>query len=129
MNKILKMITGVENLFNSTNTKKEKTISFSSTKDYKKQNTQCCSGDITVIKILGTGCASCVILYNTVNNAIKELDGKFEVSKVEELEEIMNYQVISTPALVINEIVKSTGKVLNTEEVKALINENFSKNN
>ena len=103
---------------------KSKTMSFSTVAPTK-QNTQCCSDDTIVIKILGTGCASCITLYNSVNSAIKDLDGKFEVIKVEELEEIMEYQVISTPALVINEVVKSTGKVLNIDEVKALIDGSY----
>ena len=101
---------------------KSKTMSFSSVAPTQTK-TSCCSNDnVTVIKILGTGCANCVTLFNTVNTAINELDGEFKVIKVEELEEIMKYQVISTPGLVINEVVKSTGKVLNKQEVIEFIN-------
>ena len=83
----------------------------------------CCGkDDIIFIKILGTGCSNCVTLYNTVNEAVKQINGKFEVSKVEDLEEIMKYSVISTPGLVINEVVKSTGKLLSIQEVIELIN-------
>jgi len=80
--------------------------------------TSCCSNDnVIVIKILGTGCANCETLFNTVNIAIKDLDAKFEVIKIEDLQEIMDYDVINTPGLVINNVVKSTGKVLNMEEI------------
>ena len=106
----------------------KKTMSFSANKP---SSESCCSNDITNIKILGTGCANCVTLYNNVNKAIEDLNCEFEVSKVEDLEEIMKYQVINTPALVINEVVKSTGKVLSIEEIQDIISgtcENSSDN-
>jgi len=88
------------------------------------ENTSCCSptSNKVVIKILGTGCANCIALKNVVEEAIKTISGDFEVIKVEDIQEIMKYQVISTPGLVINEKVKSTGKLLNIDEVTALIN-------
>ena len=101
---------------------KSKIMSFSAVSP-KQTETSCCgNNNVTVIKILGTGCANCVTLYNTVNTAIKELEGEFKVVKIEDLQEIMDYQVINTPGLVINDVVKSTGKVLNINEVIELIN-------
>ena len=76
---------------------------------------------VTQILILGTGCAKCVALKNTVDEAIKTLEGDFEVEKVEDIEKIMSYGVVSTPGLVINGEVKSTGKALSLTEVVKLI--------
>jgi small redox-active disulfide protein 2 len=73
------------------------------------------------IEILGTGCAKCITLAKTVQEVVDTLDENFEVVKVENIEEIMAYQVMSTPALVIDADVKSTGKLLSKEEVRALL--------
>jgi len=75
----------------------------------------------TVIEILGTGCSKCIALENVVNEAIKSLDGEYEVKKVSDIEEIMAYNVVSTPGLVINGTVVSTGKVLSIDEVKKIL--------
>ncbi len=77
---------------------------------------------VTQILILGTGCAKCVALTKVVEEAVESLDGKFEVEKVEDIEKIMSYGIVSTPGLVINGEVKSTGKLLTLQEVVALIN-------
>jgi len=89
-----------------------------------KKEVSCCSSNNgkIVIKILGTGCANCVTLKNRVESVINELDGEFEVIKVEDIQEIMKYQVISTPGLVVNEEVKSAGKLLSIEDIKKIIN-------
>ena len=78
---------------------------------------------VTQILILGTGCAKCAELTRIVKESIKDLDGEFEVKKVEDIEDIMKYNVLSTPGLVINGKVKSTGKVLPKEEIIKLIEE------
>lgn len=78
---------------------------------------------VTQILILGTGCAKCVALLKVVNEAVETLDGNFEVEKVEDIEKIMSYNVISTPGLVINGEVKSTGKLLSIQEVVKLLKE------
>ena len=75
----------------------------------------------TVIEILGTGCSKCIALEKVVNEAVKSLDGDYEVKKVSDLEEIMAYNVVSTPGLVINGTVVSTGKLLSVDEVKKLL--------
>ena len=90
------------------------------------KETPCCSSvnnDTITIKILGIGCANCVALKKVVEEAIKNIDGNFEVIKVEDAQEIMNYQIMSTPGLVINDEVKSVGKLLSIEEVTTLIND------
>ena len=75
----------------------------------------------TTIKILGTGCKSCVALEQAVREAVQSLQGVFKIEKVEDVQDIMAYQVVRTPALVINEVVRSSGRVLKPYEVQALL--------
>ena len=75
------------------------------------------------IEVLGTGCAKCKALEEVVKQAIAK-SGKFvQLEKVDDIMEIMKYQVVSTPGLVIDSKVVSTGKLLSVEEVLAFINE------
>ena len=73
------------------------------------------------IEILGTGCAKCKALEENAKKAVSEAGIFAQVEKVEDLNEIMNYGVMNTPGLVINGVVKSTGKLLNSEEIKAFL--------
>ena len=61
------------------------------------------------IKVLGTGCASCKTLFNTVQQAVEDLGIKAPVIKEEDLMKIMSYNVLSLPALVIDEKVVAKG--------------------
>ena len=69
------------------------------------------------IEILGTGCAKCKTLEEVVKQAVAKIGGFHEVKKVEDIVEIMNYGVMSTPALVVDGVVKSSGKLLSVDEV------------
>lgn len=71
-----------------------------------------------IIKILGTGCTKCKKLEENARKAIIDLSGAFSVEKVTNLSEIIEYGVMLTPALVINEVVKSVGKVCSVEEIQ-----------
>ena len=73
------------------------------------------------IEILGTSCAKCVALQKVVEEAVSKVGGFHQVVKVDDIMEIMNYQVLSTPGLVIDGEVKSTGKLLSLGEVTALL--------
>ena len=74
------------------------------------------------IEVLGTGCAKCIALEKVVKEAVAK-SGKFvQIDKVEDIMKIMEYQVVSTPALVIDGKVVSTGKLLSVDEVLALMN-------
>lgn len=73
------------------------------------------------IKVLGTGCASCKALFTTVQEAVAQLGIEATVVKEEDLMKIMEYNVMSLPAIVINEKVVSKGKKLNVEQVKELL--------
>jgi small redox-active disulfide protein 2 len=73
------------------------------------------------IEILGTGCAKCNELEMKVKQAVAQ-SGKFvQIEKVSDLQKIMAYGVMSTPGLVIDGVVKSTGRVLSAEEILQLL--------
>lgn len=76
------------------------------------------------IEILGTGCTKCKALEEAVKKAVAQIGGFHEVKKVEDIVEIMNYGVMSTPALVVDGIVKSSGKLLSIDEIINLLKEN-----
>ena len=61
------------------------------------------------IKVLGTGCAACKALFNTVQQAVEDLGVEATVIKEEDLMKIMSYNVLSLPALVIDEKVVAKG--------------------
>lgn len=73
------------------------------------------------IEILGTGCAKCKKLYELTNEALKESGVQAELVKVEKIQDIMNYGVMLTPALVIDGQVKLSGKVPAKAEIVKMI--------
>ena len=70
------------------------------------------------IEILGMGCPKCKTLYENAKKATEEKGVQAEILKVEDMDKITEYGVMMTPALVIDGAVKSSGKVLSTEEIK-----------
>ena len=78
------------------------------------------------IEILGTGCTKCKALEEATKQAVAKIGGFHEVIKVEDIVKIMNYGVMSTPALVIDGVVKSSGKLLGIEEIVALMKDSSS---
>lgn len=70
------------------------------------------------IKVLGPGCANCNKLGKIVEEAVKELGISDPVQKVSDIQEMLSYGVMSTPALVIDGKVKFSGRVPSKEEVK-----------
>lgn len=77
------------------------------------------------IKVLGTGCARCKSLEQVTIKALKELHIDARVDKVEDIQKIMEYSVMRTPALVINEKVVLSGQVPNVNELKKLLHNNL----
>ena len=73
------------------------------------------------IQILGTGCPKCKQLAANAEQAVRELGVDAEVAKVTSIKEIMQFKVLSTPALVVDGQVKSAGKVLSAEEIKKFL--------
>ena len=77
--------------------------------------------DICCIKVLGSGCKSCHALLKASNEAVKTMGLNIKVEYVTDMEKIMEYGVISMPALVVNEMVVSMGKVLKATDVEKLL--------
>lgn len=73
------------------------------------------------IKVLGIGCSGCKALFNTVQEAVNQLGINAQVVKEEDLAKILEYNVMSLPALVIDEKVVTQGRKLNVEQVKELL--------
>ena len=77
------------------------------------------------IIVLGTGCAGCKALFETTQKAMAEMGIDATVRKEEDMMKIMSYSIMQLPGLVINGKVVSSGKRLNVEEVKAVINKSL----
>jgi small redox-active disulfide protein 2 len=73
------------------------------------------------IKVLGPGCPKCRKLAKNTSAAADELGLACNVEKVTDITEIVGYGVMTTPALVVDGQVKSVGKALSVDEVKALL--------
>ena len=70
------------------------------------------------IEILGTGCPKCKKLTELAEKAVKDMGISAEISKVDKINDIMNYGVMITPALVIDGKVKVSGRIPSEEEIK-----------
>ncbi|ALV25007.1 thioredoxin domain protein [Campylobacter iguaniorum] len=73
------------------------------------------------IEILGTGCAKCKAMYEVAQKAVAKIGGFHEIKKIEDISLIMEYGVMSTPALVVDGVVKSSGKLLSVDEMMGLL--------
>jgi len=73
------------------------------------------------IKILGPGCPKCKTLEKMTRDVVEQNGIEATVSKVEDIVAIMNYGVMSTPALVVNEKVVLKGRLPSVEELKKLL--------
>ncbi len=71
------------------------------------------------IKVLGSGCANCKRVEQIVHKVVDEMTLQAEIVKVTEYPEIMKYNIMSTPGLVINEKIVSTGRIPTPAEVTA----------
>jgi len=78
-----------------------------------------------IIKILGTGCPKCKTTIALVEEVVKENNIDAEIIKVDDIMDIMEYDVLSTPAVVIDEKIMVKGRVPNKEEVKNLLSNQF----
>ncbi|MCA9234680.1 MAG: TM0996/MTH895 family glutaredoxin-like protein [Planctomycetales bacterium] len=76
---------------------------------------------MTTIQVLGTGCKKCASLKANVEAALKELGVEADVQKIEDINEIVKFGVMSTPALAVNGEVKIVGKVATPAEIKAVL--------
>ena len=79
------------------------------------------------IRVLGTGCRKCNKLYEEAGKAVSESGVEAELIKVEKLDEIASYGVMSTPALVVDGLVKSTGKLPKASQIADWLKEAAAK--
>lgn len=73
------------------------------------------------IQILGTGCPKCKKLAENAEAAVKDLGIEYEIEKVTNINEIMGFGVMMTPALAVDGEVKAVGKVVSPDEIKTLL--------
>lgn len=76
---------------------------------------------MTTIQVLGTGCRKCVTLKANAEAALKELGLEAEIEKIEDINEIVKFGVMSTPALAVDREVKIVGKVATPQEIKDVL--------
>ena len=73
------------------------------------------------IEILGSGCQNCERLAKNAEDAVKAKGIECEVEKVADMKRILGYGIMRTPALAIDGVVKSVGRMLSVEEIKKLL--------
>jgi small redox-active disulfide protein 2 len=74
-----------------------------------------------MLQILGTGCPKCRKLAETTEEAAKSLGLEYRVEKVTDIQAIMGFGVMTTPALAVDGVVKVSGKVPSAEEMKKIL--------
>lgn len=73
------------------------------------------------IKVLGPGCAKCKTTYNLIEKVIKENNLDVKLTKVDDIMEMVSYNIMTTPAVVVDEVVKMKGQVPTESDVKKLL--------
>lgn len=73
------------------------------------------------IKVLGPGCARCKATYNVIEKVLKDNNIEAKLTKVDDIMEMMKYNIMSTPAVVIDDVVKMKGQVPTESDVKKLL--------
>lgn len=94
------------------------------TNEAEKVTNDCCpeaKDGICCIKVLGAGCKSCHEQYENAKQAVKDMGLDLEIEYITDMQNVMEYGVMSMPALVVNEKVVSMGKVLKAADVVALL--------
>jgi small redox-active disulfide protein 2 len=76
---------------------------------------------MTQIKVLGPGCPKCKTTYNNVLEALKQTGIQADVIKIEDIEEMMKYNILTTPVLMIDDVIKVKGRVADINEIKKLL--------
>lgn len=117
-------------LFNFGKKKEEKVVPACScnggcpTSEAEEITNDCCpeaKDGICCIKVLGAGCKSCHEQYENAKEAVKAMGLSVEVKYITDMQKVMEYGVMSMPALVVNEKVVSMGKVLKSTDVEKLL--------
>lgn len=81
----------------------------------------CCDSGKKSIKVLGSGCKNCKTLYENAKEAVEKMGLDANVEYVTDMQVIAKYGVMSMPAIVVNEKVVSSGKVLKAQEIEELL--------
>lgn len=77
---------------------------------------------VTSIKILGPGCAKCKATFEIVKKAVEQSGVQTDITKIEDLEGMMKYDILTTPVVVVNEQIKISGRVPTVDEIIKLLN-------
>lgn len=75
----------------------------------------------TSIKILGPGCPKCKATFEVVKRAVSQAGIQAEITKVEDLEQMMKYNILTTPVVVVNEQIRISGHVPTVAEVQSIL--------
>jgi small redox-active disulfide protein 2 len=78
-------------------------------------------GMLMKIQILGTGCAKCKALTANAEKAVRELGLEAEIEKVTAIQDIMKFQILMTPGLVVDGQVKAAGRLPSVDEIKRML--------
>ena len=76
---------------------------------------------MTQIKVLGPGCPKCKTTYSNVLEALKQTGIQADVTKVEDIEEMMTYNILTTPVLMIDDQIKIKGRIAQISEIVELL--------
>ena len=112
--------------FGKKNEKKESTACRCDcpTSEAKEITSDCChaaENGICCIKVLGAGCKTCREQYENAKQAVKDMGLSVEVEYITDIQNVMEYGVMSMPALVVNEKVVAMGKVLKSDDIIILL--------
>lgn len=87
--------------------------------------TSCCAtapgAKVSEVLVIGPGCAKCKEAYKVVERVISENNLDVKLSKIEDIAEMMNYNIMATPAVVVDGIVRIKGHVPSADEVKKVL--------
>jgi small redox-active disulfide protein 2 len=73
------------------------------------------------IKVLGPGCPKCKATFRNAEQAVSQLGIEAQVIKIEDIEEMMRYNILTTPVLMIDEVVKVKGRIAQIDEIKEFL--------
>lgn len=73
------------------------------------------------IKVLGTGCSKCKTTFQNAEAAVQQLGIEAYVIKIEDIEEMMRYNVLTTPVLMIDDVAKIKGRIAQIDEIKEFL--------